>query len=232
MNKSNSLKKASFKNIGFSLSNSIAFFDFDNTITTFDVLDDLIKRFSINDKWKKLENDWVDGKIGSKKCLEGQLAGVRITKKALDEYLTKVTIDKYFNKLLALLRQKGSIPMIVSDDFYFIIKTILKNNGTGKIKIFSNTLRFSKNRLIPSFPHVNKLCLKSANCKRNHIFNNGRGKKKIIYIGDGLSDVCASGYADLVFAKGRLLDYLKNKKKPYVGFDNLGNVYAFLKEAI
>jgi len=223
------MDKISFKNIGFSLSNSVVFFDFDNTITTFDVLDDLIKRFSINDKWKKLEKDWVDGKISSKKCLEGQLTGVRITKKGLDDYLARITLDKHFKKLLALLRQEGSIPVIVSDDFSFIIKTILKNNGIGKIKIFSNTLRFSKDKLIPSFPHMNKLCLKSANCKRKHIFNNGYGKKKIIYIGDGLSDVCAAGHADLVFAKGKLLDYLENKKKPYAGFYNLSDVYTFLR---
>jgi len=217
------------KNIGFPLSNSITFFDFDNTITTFDVLDDLIKRFSINDKWKKLEKDWVDGKIDTKTCLEGQLAGIRITKKALGEYLAEVSIDKHFKKILALLRQEGSIPMIVSDNFSFVIKTILKNNGIGKIKTFSNSLRFAKDRLLPSFPHLNRFCLKSGNCKRNHIFNNGYGEKKIIYIGDGLSDICASEHADLVFAKGRLLEYLENEKRPHVGFYNLVDVYAFLR---
>lgn len=36
------------------------FFDFDNTITTFDTIDDMIVRFSVNDKWKKLEYDWAN----------------------------------------------------------------------------------------------------------------------------------------------------------------------------
>jgi len=42
------------------LSNCRVFFDFDNTMTTSDVLDDVIRRFSINDKWIALENVWKD----------------------------------------------------------------------------------------------------------------------------------------------------------------------------
>ncbi len=40
------------------LKNPVVFFDFDNTITTFDVLDDMLARFSRNDNWIKLEEQW------------------------------------------------------------------------------------------------------------------------------------------------------------------------------
>ena len=33
----------------------IVFFDFDNTITTIDVIDDMLARFSGDDGWKELE---------------------------------------------------------------------------------------------------------------------------------------------------------------------------------
>ena len=35
--------------------NLMVFFDFDNTITTIDVIDDMLERFSKDDEWKALE---------------------------------------------------------------------------------------------------------------------------------------------------------------------------------
>ncbi|MBL7070141.1 MAG: hypothetical protein ISS27_01560 [Candidatus Omnitrophica bacterium] len=63
------------------------FFDFDNTITGFDVLDDLVKRYSINKKWQFFERAWKNGSIGSRKCLQEQLRVVRITRAGLKMYL-------------------------------------------------------------------------------------------------------------------------------------------------
>ncbi|MEW6171254.1 MAG: hypothetical protein AB1472_06850 [Candidatus Omnitrophota bacterium] len=63
------------------------FIDFDNTITPFDILDDIVERFSINKNWVALEKKWKEGKIGSQECLEGQLSLVRISKNALLKYL-------------------------------------------------------------------------------------------------------------------------------------------------
>ena len=69
------------------LSNCRIFFDFDNTLTKSDVLSEIIKKFSINDHWVSLENAWVNGAIGAKECLEGQMRGVRVSKKALEKFL-------------------------------------------------------------------------------------------------------------------------------------------------
>lgn len=214
----------------FPLHNCMFFFDFDNTITTFDVLDDIIERFSVNDRWKKLERDWVAEKIGSKECLEGQLKSIRITKKVLSEYLSRIKVDGYFKRLVYFLKQKGINPIIVSDNFSFIVNSILRNNGISGIKVYSNALKFKKDSIVPLFPHINRLCPKSGNCKRQHIFNNGYRKKRIIYIGDGLSDVCAALAADVVFAKDKLFDYLKHKNKPCIAFRDLKDIYGILKD--
>ena len=82
------------------------FFDFDNTITAFDVIDDMLIRFSKDDKWLDLEKQWKAKRIGSRKCLDGQVRGIRVSKDKLDKYLTKVEIDPYFKRLLKLLRAR------------------------------------------------------------------------------------------------------------------------------
>ena len=207
------------------------FFDFDNTVTGFDVLDDIIERFSVDEKWVALEEAWVAGRIGSRECLQGQMESVRITKDALSAYLSKVKVDPFFKDLLSFLRREGVRPVIVSDSFSFLIKTILKANGITGLKIYSNALRFSGDRLIPVFPHRALACSDCANCKKAHVSNHGAQDKMKLYIGDGLSDVCPAKGADLVFAKGKLLAHLQEKNIPCVEFRGLGDVFRYLKEA-
>ncbi len=73
------------------LSNCQVFFDFDNTITDFDVLDGIIEQFSVNRDWVAYEEAWKKGKIGSRQCLEGQLRSIRVERAQLHDYLKTVT---------------------------------------------------------------------------------------------------------------------------------------------
>ena len=204
------------------------YFDFDNTITVFDVLDDIIKRFSINKKWISIEKRWKQGKIGSKECLKRQLASVRISRKELLKYLSSIKLDLHFKKLYAFLKDKGIHPVILSDDFSFIIKRLLLNNDVKGIKVYSNELKFKKDRLVLSFPHTNNSCFMCAHCKKKNLLKKPFSDK-IIYIGDGFSDVCPAKQADIVFAKGSLLKYFRKAQRKCVAIKDLGDVYNRLK---
>jgi 2-hydroxy-3-keto-5-methylthiopentenyl-1-phosphate phosphatase len=206
------------------------FFDFDNTITRLDVLDDIIKRFSTDRKWVSLEKAWKDGKIGSRRCLEGQIAGIKVTKAALDDYLSLVRLDRYFRKLITLLGSKGIKPVILSDSFDYIINRILEHNHIPCLKIYSNRLKIKKDRLVPSFPFSNKKCGSCAHCKKTSLLKNSPAGSIKTYVGDGLSDVCASKEADIVFAKGYLRDYFKNNALDHVPFKGLKDVRDYLKK--
>ena len=212
-----------------SLSNVLVFFDFDNTVTLFDLLDDLIKHFSINKEWVALEEAWAAGKIGSRKCLEGQLKGVRVTKKELVKYLSYVRIDPGFHKVHDLLRKEGITPVILSDNFTFIINTILKNNGIKGAKVFANSLRIKGDRLFPSFPHTNLHCLRCAHCKKKNLQKKGIRDKLILYVGDGLSDICPAECSDTVFAKGKLLQHFRKTKRLCVAFDTQEDIYNYFR---
>lgn len=217
-------------NKNITLSGCKVFFDFDNTITPFDVIDDIVERFSASQRWRQIEEDWKSGKIGSKECLEGQFKEVRVKKDAFIRYLKTIKIDDYFPKILKLLKEQGVSTAIVSDSFSFIIDYILKNNGIKGIKVYSNKLRFDKDKFILEFPHFNKRCPKCANCKKDHLSNHSIADKTLIYIGDGLSDICPAKQADIVFAKANLLDHFKKQKKKYIEFDTLAVIYNHFKE--
>lgn len=206
----------------------VVFFDFDNTITSSDILDNIITRFSKGDRWKLYENAWVEGKIGSRECLEKQLGELQITKEALSEYLSEIVIDPFFGRLLKFLRAKGIQFMIVSDSFTFLIKEILRHNGIRGVKVYANMLRFQKNKIALRFPHNNPDCPRCAHCKRSHVLEHAG--KTTVYVGDGLSDICPAQYTSLVFAKARLQEFFKKNKKPFMEFKDLKDVYSFFED--
>jgi 2-hydroxy-3-keto-5-methylthiopentenyl-1-phosphate phosphatase len=207
------------------------FFDFDNTVTIGDVLNEMIKRYSVRDDWMALEKAWQLGEITAKECLAGQMKWVRISKQDLNKYVKTVQIDPCFIKLIQLLRRRDIESVIVSDNFEPIIQLILENNGLKDFPIYANYLKFYKDRVFPSFPHQNPDCSFCAHCKKIHFMNDAHSMDNpIIYIGDGRSDICAAKEADIVFAKDTLLEYFKKHNLACIEFFDLANVYESLNE--
>ena len=211
------------------LKDCTVFFDFDNTITTFDVLDDIIKRFSINKDWKVFESAWQRGEINSRECLEGQLRSIRISKRNLLHYLSRIKVDRHIHKLFNLLIREGIKPVVLSDSFTFIIKSILLNSGIKAAKIYANRLNFCGNRLIPSFPYEHKHCASCAHCKKKNLLQRVFRDKIIVYIGDGLSDICPAECSDIVFAKGSLLKHFRRTKRLCLSFNTLDDIYKYFR---
>jgi 2,3-diketo-5-methylthio-1-phosphopentane phosphatase len=207
------------------------FFDFDNTITTHDVLDDILARFAADDRWVDLEKRWKEGKIGSRECLQGQMESIRVTKKALDDYLAKIKIDPYFPKLLGFFDSRGFKTLIISDNFDYILKGILHKHNIRNMEVYSNSVKVVDDRLVPSFPLTNSECGDCAHCKKSTLKDKLEDGALSVYIGDGLSDVCASKEADIVFAKSYLMEYFSANKLPHIPFKGLIDVYDYFKRS-
>ena len=210
----------------------VVFFDFDNTITEIDVLDDMLERFSCDDRWIRLEEEWRRGDIGSRECLDGQMRGIRISRKRLDRYITTIKIDPSFKRILKLCDEKNIKTIILSDNFEYILKGILRNNGIDGLDVYCNSLKMSDDVMIPEFPYRDKKCGGCAHCKSKNMLANVRAGFTSIYIGDGLSDLCPSRKAKLVFAKSSLKEHLEEEKVPHVPFDDMGDVYEYLKRRL
>jgi len=211
---------------------TVIFFDFDNTIATGDVLDDIIISFSRDKRWMELEEKWKKGKIGSKECLAGQLEGLDITKRGLDSYLGQAKLDPYFKRLLHLFCAKGAKGIVLSDNFDYIVRRILSRHRVlGQIKVYSNGLRFEKGRLRSFFPYQSRKCPLCGHCKTKNLLANSRKDSIIIYVGDGKSDICPAGYADIVFAKENLLKHYRESRIACLPYKTLKDVYNYLKRS-
>ena len=132
------------------------FFDFDNTITPINVLDDVIRQFAVDQAWMPLQEAWEAGVIGSRECLVGQLRSVRVSPATLTRYLSGVPLDPYFKPLVTLFKRWGVQPAIVSDNFSSIVNRILRRHGVQRLPVYANRVRLICGRLIPAFPFARK----------------------------------------------------------------------------
>ena len=209
------------------------YFDFDNTITEFDVVDDIIQRFSIDEDWRRAEADWESGKIGSRECLERQFSRVRTSEEGFAEYLRTIRVDPAFPRIVELLGGFGIRPVILSDSFTSVINAILGHNDIHGIEVHANEMRLEGGKPVLSFPYFGSICTTCGNCKTSHLVKRGRpdGTRKV-YVGDGRSDICPAGYCEILFAKGSLYEHYSAIRKDCVRFEHLGTVHDHLRSLL
>src|SRR5882762_8434810 len=92
------------------------YLDFDGTISRVDVIDALLERFA-DPRWLEIEEQWVDGKIGSRKCLQKQFSYIRASHAEVYDFIDTLEIDTGFFSIVELCHEHGIPVTIVSDGF-------------------------------------------------------------------------------------------------------------------
>jgi 2-hydroxy-3-keto-5-methylthiopentenyl-1-phosphate phosphatase len=209
----------------------VIFSDFDGTISLVDVTDAILEEFA-DAAWRKAEEEWIQGTIGSRECLRRQMALVKATPKQLNALIDAVPLDPDFPKFYRFT-QRQQVPFyIVSDSFDYVIRRVLKRAGAdGELRngkhLFSSTLRWVKGELRLSFPHSKIDCAHGcATCKAAIIARVRGERRPVVFIGDGLSDRFAVEEADMIFAKDGLGDYCRQKGLAYIPFETFKDVEA------
>jgi len=165
-----------------------------------------LERFAPKE-WLDIENLWKEGKITSKECLDAQMSLLNITKKDLYEFLDGIKIDEGFLEFVKFVKSNYNAKVyILSDGFRLFIKKILGCYDVKIDGIYANSVYFINNKFKTLYRYSQNDCQLGV-CKC-HLLQKLK-EDKIVYIGDGMSDFCASKKADFVFAKGKLLNFLK-----------------------
>lgn len=185
--------------------------DFDGTISREDVTDSLLLRFG-RPGWDALEAEWRSGRIGSRQCMAGQVELLDCSADELDEHLAGIEIDPDFSAFADAVQALGWPMIIVSDGLDYAIQRILKRHGLAHLHIVANRLEPQGPRSWRlAFPHAAPGCT-SGTCKC--AFTAGAGRRTLL-IGDGASDFCIAGRADLTLARKRLLEHCLDRSLPH-----------------
>lgn len=209
------------------------FCDFDGTIAVEDIGNLFYREFGDKILCDDFVSKWRDGKISSIDCLSGECKTIRnLTIEKAYEFIDKQKIDETFIDFVKFCKEKSLDLIVLSDGLDIYIKRIFERYKID-IKFYSNSIQIHDNGTAEMiFPFTDSICLKCANCKRNHIINNSADDDITIYIGDGYSDRCPIEYVDYIFAKKDLLKHCEINRISYFPFENFSSIQLAIEKLI
>lgn len=202
--------------------------DFDGTVALADVGNAFFKAFA-RPPWEHVVREWEEGRIGSKECLEKECALTRATTSDLREFALCQTIDPCFADIVGWARDHFVPFCIVSDGFREYIRIILSQYELD-VPTFANRVEFEDRRLRPMFPYYGLGCSRCANCKGYHVRRFRQAGYRTIFIGDGLSDLCALSDSDIIIAKDALAEHCRRENIHHEPVDDLRGALAVLRK--
>jgi 2-hydroxy-3-keto-5-methylthiopentenyl-1-phosphate phosphatase len=213
------------------------FLDFDGTVSCADVVDAILEQYA-SPEWLRVEEEWREGRLGSRECLRQQMALVRATPAAIDAIIDGIGIDPGFGALLESCAI-GSVPIhIISDGFDYCIRRML-SRAPAALQPALHSVEVRASHLEPAahgawftaFPFPEESCIHGcATCKPAIMQALTPSGGTTVFVGDGLSDRYAAAAADLVFAKDKLASYCIEQGIVHVPFTSLADVAVELNE--
>lgn len=208
------------------------FIDFDGTIVPQDVGNFFFEQFSGSAMWDD-NRLYVDGVISARELYHRNVQRIgAIDQTMIDAFCSRFSIDPGFPDFVAWAEENGYPVMILSDGLDAYIARIL-DRGDCTVDFRANHLRLrADGRCDVILPTPDETCDRCANCKRNHMLTESGDKDIIVMIGDGISDFCPAGFADLVLAKGKLEQHCQRENIRFRRYDGFADALDTIRRMI
>lgn len=205
------------------------FCDFDGTITTRDTVDFLLTELA-DPQWEEIEEQWVRGEIGSRECMAKQIPLIRGGWKKVQELLDTLTITDGAATFVEWCRSRSIPFVVVSDGLDRVIEYILNRNGIRADRVYANHLIESATGelQLQASARPRLAGCQSGVCKCQIVGQQGYQLIRVV-IGDGRSDFCWAKEADLLYAKGKLVDFAGTQGIGCNVFDTFHEIQASLQ---
>ena len=197
--------------------------DFDGTITEEDVSFLILDAFA-NGDWRQLLDEYKGGRISVGSFNTRAFMMVKENKGTIEKFVKEKTkIRDGFRELLSYCRRKGFRFVIVSNGLEYYIKTILETLGIDDIEVFAARARFGSNGIKARYIGPDEAEL-DDDFKEAYIRHFLKSGYRIIYIGNGISDISSAKIADHVFATGPMLAHCRQANLNCMPFSSLSDV--------
>jgi 2,3-diketo-5-methylthio-1-phosphopentane phosphatase len=180
--------------------------DFDGTLTLRDIGHAVCKHF-LGDGGREPIAAWLRGELSLGEAQARIWPLVRAPEAEVLAFIAEVgTLRAGVDELLGTARGAGWPTVIASGGFDFYVRHLLGDRlrANPDLELVSNLGRFGApgSGIAVQFPHVDPACRVCAVCK-GVVLDRLRARhpdRTLIFVGDGLSDRCAVGRADRLFA--------------------------------
>ena len=194
--------------------------DFDGTVTEEDVSFALLDTFAQGD-WRQLLQQYREHKISIGEFNTMAFAMVKADEHRILESLQGgVKVRAGFHRLVSYCLGKGLRLVIVSNGLEFYIRVVLKDLGLTNIEVHAAQASFHPKGMKVRYAGPDGKRVNDG-FKEAYVQSFLRLGYRVIYIGNGDSDVAAAKHAHHVFATGDLLAHSKENKlncKPFKDF--------------
>ena len=194
--------------------------DWDGTVTERDTLHMTIERFGDLQVFRRMER-----RIGRELTLN-EVIGIEMATistpigEVVDWLLDSVTVRPGFAELVS-----AHEPLIVSAGFRELIEPVLAREGVVA-RLVANTLLPGPDGWRAAFLERDACTVCGEPCKRVALADDG----PFVYVGDGISDRCASLAAERVFARSGLARYLTTQGVAFEPFESMHDIREALAE--
>jgi 2-hydroxy-3-keto-5-methylthiopentenyl-1-phosphate phosphatase len=207
------------------------FCDFDGTITRCDTTDYVLSRLA-RPEWEEVEAEWTAGRITAATCMRRQVGMIQGSDAELNAVLDSVELDPGFLAFVAWCEAEDIPITIVSDGVRQFIDRVLARHGLQHLPVVANQLAGAAGRRRLDQPWMREGCAAGSGVCKCAVAaqETPKGRTTMVFIGDGRSDFCVSGRADILFAKSKLADYAASRGKLFVPFDTFHDVTLALAD--
>lgn len=185
--------------------------DFDGTITEEDTSFFLLDTFAGKD-WRRLLREYKEHRLSVVDLNTRAFGMVKADKDTVLESLNSRTkVRDGFGELVEYCLKRDVRLVIVSNGLDFYIRATLKGLGLEHIEVYAAQANFRAEGIDVRYVGPDGAILKDG-FKEAYIKSFLEQGYRIVYVGNGDSDVAPAEYADHVFATGELLAYCREKQ--------------------
>lgn len=208
------------------LSTTTVLFDFDGTISRRDIGVVLLEEAG-DPEWRRLDELYARGEIGSQECMERQLAMLTGTLPELLAIARSVPLDPAAGPLIRGLLGAGAEVMVASDGFGFYVEDRIAELEV-EVPVLTNAVCWDDRAM--EFPNAAQQCPCSScgTCKQAPLRDARHAGRTTVFVGDGISDRKAALLAEVLFATDRLASWCELNGVDHVPFDSLSDVARHL----
>ncbi|MFC2045553.1 MtnX-like HAD-IB family phosphatase [Chloroflexota bacterium] len=202
--------------------------DFDGTITEQDVSFMLLDAFA-NGDWRPLLREYRENKISVNSFNSRAFGMIKADKSTLVDFAKKtMQIRPGFQQLVSYCQQRDYRFVIVSNGLDFYIEAILNDIGIDNVEIFAAKTEFISGGLEVAYigPDGNQLEEGFKKAYTRLFLDEGY---RVIYLGNGISDISPASQAHHIFATGELETYYDKERTNFTAFTNLNDIVQTLE---
>ena len=190
------------------------FSDFDGTITSQDSIVFLTEKFGRGSDFRQdILKEIKSRKLSVHEAIRRELVTVKISwNEAARALKENIQVDPTFSDFVTWCRQQGYSLSVLSSGIKRVVSLFI---GELDIPIFAHSIEPAQSGWIYQ---------RNESSDKVKVLQHTQKAGKIIYIGDGTSDVEVIPYVDLLFAKSYLAEYCDQEGIPHIPFQSFLNV--------